>query len=155
MRILFKKEEEKLDKLLESQHNQLNLYKGKVEKLEKKKEELTIQNEDLQVKLVSATGAKGGYIKKINELKAELEEANKTLDTNKELISYIEKQKNDYATRFEETNKKLIEANRKLDEANKKIENYKKDALSNRIKPTIQEYDQKLKYRRNKNKTAA
>lgn len=152
MRILFKSEEEKLEKLFESKHNELVLFKDNCKKLEKSNEELTNQLkfaetnfqmivEDLQVKLVSANGAKGGYIKKINELKANLEEANKKATADKEVNRHLEKeleeQRNYYST--------------KLEEANKKIDNYKKDALSGRIKPTIQEYDNRLKYRRNKN----
>lgn len=152
MRIIFKKEEEKLDGLLESQHNQLNLYKGKVKKLEAEKEKLIKDDEDLRIKLVSATGAKGGYIKQINKLKAELEEANKTIKTDKELIKHLEKElgeKKKFEKQLEEQKQFYLN---KLEEANKKIENYKKDALSNKIKPTIQEYDQRLKYRKNEKK---
>ena len=152
MRILFKKEEERIDGLLESQHNQLNLYKGKVKKLETERDELLNQNEDLQVKLVSANGAKGGYIKKINELKANLEEAHKKAAADKELIKHLKKEleeKQQFEKKLEEQRNFYLS---KLEEANKKIENYKKDALSNRVKPTIQEYDNRLKYRRNKNK---
>ena len=145
MRIIFKKEEEKIDKLLETQHNELNLYKGKAEKLEKKNKELTNQNTDLEFKLLSANGAKGGYIKQINGLKTKLEEADKKINADKEVIKHLEKQLEEQREHY----------SAKLEEANKKIENYKKDALSNRIKPTIQEYDNRLKYRRNKNKTAA
>lgn len=146
MRIIFKREEEELDKLLETQHNELTFYKGKVKKLEKKVEvsATNYQNkiEVLEEKLASANGAKGGYTKKINELKDELEEANKILDTDRELIKHLEKQLEEQRSYY----------STKLEEANKKIENYKKDALSSRIKPTIQEYDGRLKYRKNEKK---